>query len=404
MIASDRHSDYTSGLDDDSFIDDFLSFPEVGSADQQSYELQFSGEYDKLDFVTGLYYFEEEGVNDQDPTVFNGGLGDFTLSQETQSTAIYVNVGYQLTDSFHVSAGVRSTEDEIDAGIIINTGLIDTTASDDWSETSWEIAGTFSLNDSMNIYGTVQSGYQSGQFPARPFCLFGFLDFTQPGNVSQPNCFVANENVTAINYETGIKGTPLNNLQMGVSIFYTEYTDLPYQVSTTTGGGFDTRSIIVDQTSFGVEWESLWAITDNFMLQTTLGYIDADVDDPSAQPGDSKAVAPLTPEITFSISPEYTVDLVNGADVVFRADYSFRDDMYGEPSSDSGRFTEIESRGILNVDIAYHSPDRDWTAAVYGRNVTDERYTNGFLNTGDYVLQILSNDIAEFGVRFTREF
>ncbi len=407
FIVSDRHSDYETGLDDDSFIDDFISFPEVGRADQTSYELQISGEYDRLDFVAGLYAFDEDGVNDQDPTVFNGGLGDFTLSQDMESRAIYVNVGYQVTDTFHLSGGIRSTEDDKTAGIIINTGQISTTASKDWSEISWEIAGTFELGDRMNIYGTVQNGYQSGQFPPRPFCLFGdVLDFGAPFPLplADPNCFVANENVTAINYETGIKGLPLDNLQVGVSIFYTDYSDLPYQVSTTTGGGFDTRSVIVDQTSFGIEWESLWAVSDNFMLQTTLGYIDADVDDPSAQPGDAKAVAPLTPEITFSISPEYTVGLINGADIVFRADWSYRDDMFGEPTSDPGRFTGIDSRSILNFDIAYHSPDRDWTAAIYGRNVTDERYDNGRLNTGDYILRILSNDIAEFGVRFTREF
>jgi iron complex outermembrane receptor protein len=397
FIASDRHSDYESGLDDDSLFEDFLSFPEVGKADQTSYELQLSGQYDRLDFVTGIYFFEEDGLNDQDPTVFNGGLGDFTLSQEMESTAIYANLGFQVSDALHLSGGVRFTDDEKDAAIIINTGLISTSASRDWSETSWEIAATYELNDSLNIYGTVQNGYQSGQFPPRPFCLFGSLDFTQPGNVSQPNCFVANDNVTAINYETGIKGTPLANLQMSVAVFYTDYSDLPYQVSTTTGGGFDTRSIIVDQTSFGLEWESMWAITDEFMLQTTLGYIDADVDDPDA-------VAPLTPEITASISPEYTMPLANGADVVLRADWSYRDEMFGEPTSDSGRQTQIDSRSLVNVNFAYHAPNRDWSVALYGRNITNEKYENARLNTGDYILVILNNDIREWGLRLTREF
>ena len=67
-------------------------------------------------------------------------------------------------------------------------------------------------------------GYQSGQFPARPFCLFG-----------DPNCFVASDNITAINYEAGIKGAPTNNFQMSAAVFYTQYKDLPYQVSTTAG-------------------------------------------------------------------------------------------------------------------------------------------------------------------------
>ena len=171
LIVSDRNSEYESGLDDGSFIDDFLSFPEVGEADQTSFELQVSGQYDQFDFVAGVYAFDEDGVNDQDPTTFLTFPGDFTLSQDLESRTIYANVGYQVNDRFHVSGGLRATDDEKTAGIIINSGLINTTASRDWSETSWEIAGTYEMSDRMNVYGTIQNGYQSGQFPpARSAC------------------------------------------------------------------------------------------------------------------------------------------------------------------------------------------------------------------------------------------
>jgi iron complex outermembrane receptor protein len=239
----------------------------------------------------------------------------------------------------------------------------------------------------MTLYGSVQSGYQAGQYPARPFCLFG-----------NPNCFVATDNVTAINYEVGLKGEPLPNLQVSLAVFNTEYTDLPYQVSTTQGAGFNTVSIVVDQTSRGAELETTWVATDNFRLHGTLGYIDADVDDPNPA-----AVAPLTPEVTASLSPELTFPTGNGQ-LTFRADWSFRDDMFGEPSSDPGRFTLIESRDLINADISYRSADGDWTVGIYGRNITDERYDNARLNTGDYVLVMLSNDASEFGVRFAKDF
>ena len=398
LIISDRHSDYESGLDDDSFIDDFLSFPEVGRADQTSIELQLNGEYDRWNFVAGLYSFDEDGVNDQNPTIFLGGAGTFTLSQDVESRAVYGNVGFQATDELRLSAGLRFTDDEKVAAININDSLIDTSERDSWSELSWEVAATYDLNDSTNVYGTIQNGYQSGQFPARPFCLFGFIDMTQPGNVSRPNCFVAqDDNITAINYEAGFKGTPFNNLQMSIAVFFTQYSDLPYQVSTTAGGGFNTQNIIVDQDSFGIEWEGTWAVTNDFLVHSSLGYIDVDVDD-------ANAVAPLTPELTASISPELTTTMTNGAEIVYRLDWSFRDDMYGEPVADPARFTEIDSRSIVNFDIAYHSPNQDWTVALYGRNVFDEEYDNGRLNTNDYIIVILNNDIAEFGLRFTKEF
>jgi iron complex outermembrane receptor protein len=397
LLISDRHSEYESGLDDDSFIDNFLSFPETGFADQTSAQLQFSGDYGVWDFVAGLYLFEEDGLNDQRPTIFLGGAGTFTLGQDVESRAVFANVGYSLSDRARLSGGLRYTKDEKDAFTNINDGLIDTSESDSWSEISGELALTYRLGDRMTTYGAIQSGYQSGQFPARPYCLFGFLDFTQPGNVSRPNCFAATDNITAINFEVGIKGQPHPSLSMSIAAFLTDYSDLPYQVSTTVGSGFDTRNIIVDQRSIGLEWEGSWYVTQGFLIHSTLGYIDADVDDPVA-------VAPLTPELTASISPQFSWSTGNGGEVVFRVDYSHRSDMWGEPTSDPGRFTKIESRDLVNANLTYHAPKGRWSLGIYGRNVFDERYDNARLNTGDYILVMLSNDASEFGVRYTTRF
>ena len=276
LLLSDRHSEYKAGLDDDGFFDDFLSFPERGQADQQSAELQLTGDFGAFDYVAGLYWFHENGKNVQDPTIFLGGPGDFLLKQTVDSEAIYGNVGYHFTDALRVSAGLRYTQDDKTRGTEHQLGPDRRERnSRDWSEVSWDLSANYQLSDRMNVYGTIQNGYQSGQFPPRPFCLFGFLDFTQPGNVSRPNCFVANDNVTALNYEVGLKGQPFDNLQMSVAVFYTDYSDLPYQVSATTpGGGFNTRNILVDQTSMGVEWEGIWHVTDHFRIHSTLGYIE----------------------------------------------------------------------------------------------------------------------------------
>jgi iron complex outermembrane receptor protein len=409
FIYSDRSSEYTSGLDDDSiaFIgasdtpDDptlgvLFQYPETGFADQSSAELQLFGTFNAWDFVTGLYFFEEEGGNDQDPNFFFGGAGKHLNYQETESKAIYANVGFRPIDSLRLSAGARYTEDEKDA--FTDIGLIQESNSRDWDETSWELAASWEMNDRMNLYGTIQNGYQSGQFPPRPFCLFGNLDFDQPGNVSRPNCFEANDNVTAINYEIGLKGRPTDTLSMALALFYTDYSDLPYQVSDNTGGGFNTVNLIVDQTSVGVEWESTWAPTQNFMLHAAIGYIDVDVKDPNPN-----VVAPLTPEWTATISPEYSMPLNNGGQVVFRLDWSYRGSMYGQPF-DNVPITDIDSRSLINFDIAYHSPDDSWVAGLYGRNATDEKYDNARLLPTDYVLQILNNDRSEFGLRFMYNF
>ena len=397
FIASQHQSEYKSGLDDDSFVDDFLSFPEFGEADQTSLEFQLNGNYDNWDYVAGLYYFEEDGENNQDPTVFLTFPGTFFLQQDVKSQAIFGNFGYNFSDRFRMTAGVRYTEDEKKAFTNVGNGLYDD--KKDFDEVSWEISANYTFQNGMNFYAAIQNGYQSGQYPARPFCLFG--DTTPIDD--DIDCFKATDNITATNYELGVKGQPTDRFQMSAAVFFTQYDDLPYQISTTSGGGFSTTNAIVEQDSFGFEWENTLYFTEKFLFSASLGYIDVDIESTSGIPLPT-AVAPLTPELTFSISPELHVPMAGGAEVVARADYSWRDEMFGEPSSDPGRLTQIGSRGLINFDISYRSADGIWTAGVYGRNASDKRYDNARLNTGDYVLRILSNDASEFGLRMRMNF
>ncbi|GLS27610.1 TonB-dependent receptor [Marinibactrum halimedae] len=414
-IYSNRSSDYKAGLDDDSLFDDFLSFPEEGKAEQTSIELQLNGDFGSVDFVSGLYAFEEDGSNRQPDAVFNGGPSPFFLEQNTTSQAVFVNVGFDITDQFRLSGGLRYTEDEKDVTANVFDVVGNVSDTDSWDELTWELAANYTLDNGINFYGTIQTGYQSGQYPARPYCIFG--DFGAVGGfdalgagdenaiaaavaaVQANNCVVASDNITAVNYEAGMKGSIGGILSMSIAVFNTEYEELPYQVSSTSGVGFTTTNQIVEQTSRGVEWESTVYFNENFTLHTSLGYIDVEVE----KQNNVRPVAPLTPELTASISPSYT-HYLNSGKIIARLDYSFRDSMYGEPSDLPGRFTEIDSREITNFDIAYKTEDEAYTIALYGRNIFDERYDNARLNTGDYVLQILNNDLSEFGVRLSAEF
>ncbi|MCY3641778.1 MAG: TonB-dependent receptor, partial [Gammaproteobacteria bacterium] len=226
-IGSVRRSKYQAGLDDDGFLDDFLSFPERGEADQASFEAQLHGDLEGWHLVAGLLHFSEDGVNVQDPTVFLGFRGRFELSQEVDSTALFVNGSRDLGSRWRLSGGLRASRDEKRATTDVGTGTV--SAKRRWQETSWDFAIHYAATDRLSAYATLQSGYQSGQFPARPYCLF-----------SDPACFTASDNITALNFEAGLKGQPWDGWEMSAAIFHTRYEDLPYQVSTTAGEGFST--------------------------------------------------------------------------------------------------------------------------------------------------------------------
>lgn len=409
FIYSTRSSEYKAGLDDDGTAYALDHYPERGRADQDSIELQVNGYYGSFDFVSGLYYFNEEGSNRQDPSeaAFDGGPTKLELDQETTSKAVYLNLGYDVSDDLRVTGGVRYTEDEKTASTNVFDPIGTIYAARDWDELSWEVATNYTFDNGLNWYATIQTGYQSGQFPARPYFLIG--QFFGEGGFDNPNAaaavianngFLASDNISAINYETGFKGQLTNDFSMSVAFFNTEYDDLPYQVSVVTDAGFDTNNLIVEQTSRGVEFESTYNATENFTIHSSIGFIDVDVDEQNGV----KPVAPLTPEWTASLSPAYETELENGAVVKARVDISYRDDMYGEPSSDPRRMTAIDSRTTTNFDISYTPAGANWTVSAYGRNIFDERYDDARLNTGDYILVIKSNDASEFGVRYTATF
>ena len=388
FILSKRSSEYKAGLDDDGTVYALDHYPERGEADQTSVELQLNGYLGQFDFVSGLYWFEEEGSNRQGAdSRFNGGANLLELDQTTTSKAVFVNVGYDMTDDLRVSGGLRYTQDEKEA--TANVGIGPTYAEDDWSQLSYDLSANYTLENGLNVYGSIQSGYQGGQFPARPYCLFG-----------DASCFVATDNITAVNYEVGLKGQVSSDFSMSIALFNTNYDDLPYQVSTTSEGGFDTRNLVVSQTSRGIEWEGTAYITDNFSLHTSVGYMDVNVDEQAGV----KPVAPLTPDLTASISPSYEFPLADGSLITTRLDYSYRSDMYGEPSSDPKRLTKVDSRSLVNFTVGYKPANANWRVDLYGRNIFDERYDDARLNTGDYVLVIKSNDASEFGVRYSLSF
>ena len=387
FIASKRESSYRAGLDDDSFFDDFLSFPEKGNAEQTSIEAQVSGNFEGYDVVAGILAFTESGWNIQDPTVFLGFRGRFELDQHVDSRAAFVNIGRSITERLRLSVGLRNTKDHKEASTNVGTGLVRRERS--WSELNWDLTSRYRFRERMSAYATIQNGYQSGQFPARPYCLF-----------TDPNCFIASENITALNYEFGLKGQPYRSVEFSAAIFRTQYFELPYQVSTTVGDGFNTVNLIVDQVTFGIEWESTLHVTPSFSLRLAIGHLDVDVE----QFGEVEPVAPLTPELTVALSPVLDRTLASGGRLKARLDYSWRDEMWGEPSSDVSRQTRIGARQLLNVHLGYEPPSANWQISVYGRNIADERYDNARVNTGDYLLRILSNDVSEFGLQLDRMF
>ena len=397
LIGSYRFGEYTGGTDQQDSIGGVV-FPERGEADQYSVELQFSGDFASWDFITGAYYYTEDGETVSRPfEIFPPFVtdGEINVSQEVESYALFGSVGYSLTDSLNIGGGIRITHDSKDAAGVaaLFQPAVPVPRSEDWTEVTWDASATYAINEDVNFYVAISRGYQSGGFPARPF----------GGDAT----FVSFDPQFALNYEGGIKGILFDRLRLATTLFWTDYTDLQLQTNRFDPAfGFLTITENAGESrTWGVEFEGTLQVNENFSVQTAVGYMDSEFTevDPAVVGTVEGGIPQLTPDWTFSISPEYVVGLNNGGSLAFRLNYNYRGEMFGE--ANNRPLNLVESRDLLDFNIRYQPGDPSWHLAIYGENVLNEAYDNASGTFGNpFSITIRSNDRSEFGVRFSKTF
>ena len=397
FIGSYRFSEYTGGTDQQDSIGAII-FPERGEADQYSAELQFSGDFASWNFITGAYYYTEDGETVSRPfKIFPPVVtdGEINISQEVESWALFGSVEYSLTDALVIGGGVRFTDDSKNAAGVaaLFQPAIPVPRSEDWTEVTWDASATYSISEDLNFYVAISRGYQSGGFPARPF--------------GGDETFVSFDPQFALNYEGGIKGVLFDRLRLATTIFRTDYTDLQLQTNRFDPNfGFLTITENAGESrTWGVEFEGALQLNEKFSVQAAVGYMDAEFTevDPAVTGTVKGGIPQLTPDWTFSISPEFVLPMSNGAFLAFRLNYNYRGEMYGEANNQS--LNLVESRELLDFNIRYQPGKSSWRVAIYGENVLNEIYDNASGTFGNpFSITIRSNDRSEFGVRFSKTF
>lgn|GEM_PF-128931 len=406
LITSYRDSSYSGGLDDDDTIFNLSEFPETGEAEQFSSEIQVNGTFGDWDFVSGVYYFYEEGSTFSGPTTFApfntgrpGGVDDFLLTQDTNSYAFYFNTGYQVTDKLRVGVGARYSRDEKDASALFPTpgfGGVTDFESANFDAITADANATYEINDRSTVYAQIQRGYQTGGFPPRPFAG---ADFFEPFDKQ-----------TALNYEVGYKGQVHDNLRVLFSAFWTTYYDLALNVSNPGEGGSFTT--LVDNAgkarSRGFELETQFAY-EGWFMNGSVGFLDTEITEvdfaqggfAAIQVGDKPA---LSPKWTASTVVGYNFDLNDGSSVTAQADFSYRGDSFGQAVNTAPEV--LEDRSLFGFNIQYENADGDWVVDLYGENVFNKVYDQGrLINTfHGFVGRVISNDRSEFGIRITKKF
>ena len=373
-------------------------------------ESQSSGAFN---WQAGVYYFDE----DYDTEFFSydslaGGVQNQYLraNQTNEAWAIFGSINYDFTDAFEVRAGVRYTDDKKDfvtgvpQGFTFPPGSI-TTASLSDDNVSWDLSGTYSLNDSVNVYARVATGFRGASVqPAGPFGA---------QSVAEPE--------TNTSYEIGIKADILDRLaSIYFNIFHYEVKD--QQLTAVGGASNAVRLLNADKTvGQGAELDLQAYLTRNFLVTLGASYNDTEIEDDGISVGTCFACTvtdptiagpngsilavidgnrlPQAPEVIANFTLRYGMPVGNGEFFAY-TDWAYRSKVnffLYESIEFTGK--ELLEGGLR---VGYNWNEGKYEAAAFGRNITNEVVAVGGIDFNN--LTGFLNEPRIFGVQFKASF
>lgn len=376
------------------------------SYEQWSNELRYNGLFmdDRLNLTTGVYMFESELAYDENRRLFGvlTGAGVPALSQEgggyldVESMGVFASVDYDLSDRLTLSAGVRWTKEEKDArttNLPINNApcyigspngpsyapattecAADFVDSESWSFVSPKLGFMYELTDSSRVYGSVTQGYRSGGYNLRNTEVpTGFAPDGTAIYEFGPGPF-DEEEVTS--WEVGYK-SEWSRGQLNVSAYFTEIADQQREVNlpSAVSGILQLIQNTADTDIMGLEVDGTFALTDNLTILASLGVIDAeytsvrfDLNGDGVVDGADKSLElPRAPELTYSISAVYDMEIGELGYLSSRISYGYRDETF-YTDNNLGFILEQE---MLDIYLDFYTAGGNWTLSMYGRNLLD---------------------------------
>ena len=336
---------------------------------------------------------------------------------QTESTALFGHATIGLTDAWTLDVGARWTDEDrffnlveletvpetcsfglpgdpprsgfctpdyvLSFGSIFGGGFYNDTSAN-FSETTPMASLTRNFEDGM-FYLLYAEGFLSGAFNDE-------LNTTlQPALI--PLLTYDPEHVS--NYEVGYKGTLADGrVRVAGDVFFMDYSDKQEQISIDNAdgryGGDPQIGIVANAATVdivGIEfelraspWDGGFVSLDVGRLEATYGKFESfDPESPDALIDQSSlSIADYSPEWTINATVEHAFQMGNGATLTpmlgmyWQDDYDFDGGLDTTSSERSLCFTPGYAK--FRARATYMPADGNWSASVFGRNITDERY------------------------------
>jgi iron complex outermembrane recepter protein len=393
----------------------FIPFPSetadaIPTLHQLTQEVRVESQLDTaLNWQAGFYYFDE----DYDTEFFSydslaGGIQNQYLraNQTNQAWALFGSVTYQVSPALELRGGIRYTQDEKDfvtgepEGFTFPDPSLPTDASLSDDNISWDLAGTYSMTDDVNLYARLAKGFRGASVqPAGPF-----------GNqsVAEPE--------TNTSLELGVKADLWDRrAKIYFNVFRYEVKD---QQLTAVGGASNAVRLLnaAETVGQGAELDFQAYLTPKLLVTLGASYNDTEINDDDIAVGTCFACTvtdpivggfavidgnplPQAPEWIANFTLRYGMPLANG-ELFFYTDWAYR----SEVNFFLYESTEFTGKALTEggLRVGYNWSEGKYEAAVFGRNITDEVVAVGAIDFNN--LTGFINEPQIWGVQFKAQF
>jgi outer membrane receptor protein involved in Fe transport len=302
-------------------------------------------------------------------------LGDddfrYNRQENFKDTALFGELTWNVTDTVHLTGGLRWFDQKYKNNTFMGVGLYDTFSvndevyfADSDSDTLFKVNASWDFNESNMLYATFSQGYRrggtnavplTGVFAESPAWLHYAPDFTN-------------------NYEIGVKGTG-NNSFYNVSLFYVDWEDIQLNTATTYWGFYAAQNGS-DAHTQGIEIEYDKYFGDNWHFNAGYAYTKGELDADMWSADDIYIVAPEGQKLpglsehTINAMVENIQDMNNGWQWINRLSAYYQSDSENAIST-SARFAQtLDSFSIWDFNSSVIIGD--WTVGLFVKNIFNE--------------------------------
>lgn len=386
---------------------------------QRSQEFQLVGDLfeNRLEYVVGLYYFNEKAYEEAaspSTLTYVGSDGSFVVRDpvtagvargfraidrgsvaKAESAGVYVHTVYTppiLDDDFSLTLGGRLTRDE-KSGTLYRVSNVARDFQFDLTENRFDPVVTlaYNLTSDINVYGTYSTGYRAGGANSRSLTFSSF----------------DSEEVESL--EVGIKSRLFDRLTLNLAAYdmdrsntQVEFTLVaPDPITGNTRNTVETVNAPGTSEIRGVELEATLDVTDDLRLSMGYAYTDTNVP-PARNPFPASASCPTcgqiqqvfiiyTPFNAASAALDYVYPL-SFADIRFHLDANYSEGTQSFEQSGQETDDSFVVNGRLSLADWEVAPGQEVTFSLWSRNLLDADYiyrrsteTRGGANAiGDY--------------------